>query len=101
MKLKRNFLLSESLYNYVTTMVCVAIKGYATIGVIHNPFTLKTVWAWKGKSMSEDLAKVKPEESKNHIIVVSRSHSGDVKKMASSAFGDDVHVIEAAGAGLC
>lgn len=80
-------------------MVCVAIKGYATIGVIHNPFTLKTVWAWKGESMSEDLAKVKPEESKNHIIVVSRSHSGDVKKMTNSIFGDDVHVIDAAGAG--
>lgn len=80
-------------------MVCVAIKGYATIGVIHNPFTLKTVWAWKGKSMSEDLTKVKSEESKNHIIIVSRSHSGDVKKITNKSFGGDVPVIEAAGAG--
>lgn len=80
-------------------MVCVAIKGYATIGVIHNPFTLKTVWAWKGKASSEDLAKVKSEESKNHIIVVSRSHSGGVKTMTSKVFGDDAHVIDAAGAG--
>lgn len=80
-------------------MVCVAIKGYATIGVIHNPFTLKTVWAWKGRSMSEDLAKVKAEESKNHIIVVSRSHSGDAKKMINNIFGDAAHVRDAAGAG--
>ncbi|KAJ6633699.1 putative inositol monophosphatase 3 [Pseudolycoriella hygida] len=90
---------TESLYDYVTTMVCVAIKGYATIGVIHNPFTLKTVWAWKDKAMSEDLAKVKSEESKNHIIVVSRSHSGDAKKFLNNIFGDEAHVKDAAGAG--
>lgn len=49
--------------------------------------------------MSEDLAKVKPEESKNFIFVVSRSHSGDVKKFTKSMFGDDAHFVDAAGAG--
>lgn len=83
----------------MTTMVCVAIKGHATIGVIHNPFTLKTVWAWQDKSMSEDLAKVKPEESKNHIIIVSRSHSGDVREITKSIFGENTRIIAAGGAG--
>ncbi|CAD7090205.1 unnamed protein product [Hermetia illucens] len=92
---------TEKLYQYVTTMVCVAIRGKPVIGVVHNPFTMKTTWAWHGKALSEDLSKVKKEETltKNPIIIVSRSHSGLVQNISKQVFGDNAQVIKAAGAG--
>lgn len=82
-------------------MVCVAVKGKPIIGVIHNPFTKKTSWAWAGKSLkSTDLAAVRIDEStKNPIFIISRSHSGDVKKTIQRIYGDKTNVISAGGAG--
>lgn len=91
---------TENLFQYVTTMVCVAIKGVPTIGVIHNPFTKKTVWAWTNKAVSEPLSYIKRDEDVKHpVIVVSRSHSGDVKNLAKEVFGENLHIIPAGGAG--
>lgn len=87
---------------YVTTMVCVSVKGRPVIGVIHNPFTHTTTWAWEGKLLSENLAKVKREESgtvKNPVIIVSRSHSGAVIDLAKEMLGEGVKTISAGGAG--
>lgn len=84
-------------------MVCVAVKGRPIIGVIHDPFTQRTTWAWHGNLVSEDLAKVKRDDSgkpKNPIIIVSRSHSGEVKELTKRTFGENASVISAGGAGM-
>lgn len=86
-------------------MVCVAIRGEPVIGIIHNPFSQKTFWAWKDTAVSNTLRKVYDEKvskmaaPKNPKIVVSRSHSGDVKNMVKIAFGDNTPVWSAGGAG--
>lgn len=95
----------ESLFQYVTTMVCVAVRGEPIIGIIHNPFTHQTVWAWKDVAVSEQLRKIQEEKVprgvyiKNPKIIVSRSHSGDVKEFAQNIFGFNTPIISAAGAG--
>lgn len=83
-------------------MVCVAVKGRPIIGVIHNPFLDKTTWAWVGNTKSEDLLKIKRDDSnyvKNSIYIVSRSHTGEVKQYAKKIFGENINIITAAGAG--
>lgn len=86
-------------------MVCVAIRGEPVIGVIHNPFSQKTFWAWKDVAVSATLRKVQNEPIskmaavKNPKIIVSRSHSGDVKEMVKIAFGETTPVVIAGGAG--
>ena len=99
---------TEKLLQYVTTMVCVAVKGVPTIGIIHKPFEDggQTAWGWAGqnvvsKSVEEDVAKNKntdPDLSKARIIV-SRSHTGDVKVVAEKTFGSGITVTPAGGAG--
>lgn len=94
---------TENLTQYVTTMVCVAVDGLPVIGVIHNPFpALKaTTWAWDGHAYSHDLAGRKKEgetvENKNPVLIVSRSHAGDMKDVAKTIFGEKVQVLTAAG----
>lgn len=93
------------LFQYVTTMVCVAVNGEPIIGIIHNPFTKQTVWAWKNVAVSEQLRKIYEETVsplapvKNPKIIVSRSHSGNVKEYVRNMFGEQTPIITAAGAG--
>lgn len=86
-------------------MVCVAVRGEPIIGIIHNPFTHQTIWAWKDVALSKPLQKIAEERVspmaavKNPKIIVSRSHTGDIKEYVKSVFGASTPVITAAGAG--
>jgi len=97
---------TENLREYVTTMVCIAVKGRPTIGVIHKPFTKTTAWGWVGegvsKTVQEDISKNKDEkrgvgEAK---IIVSRSHPGPVKANLEGALGTGIAITNAGGAGF-
>jgi len=99
---------TENLKEYVTTMVCVAVKGKPTIGVIHKPFTKTTAWGWAGedvvsKNVQEDfnsgLTKIRDDVTKARIIV-SRSHPGEVKKQLEAAMGLGINITHAGGAGF-
>lgn len=47
------------MFQYVTTMVCVSVAGKPVIGVIHNPFSGVTTWAWINYATSPNLKEVK------------------------------------------
>eukprot|EP00795_Rhopilema_esculentum_P007475 gene7475-13249_t len=89
---------TENLRQYVTTMVCVAVGGKAVIGVIHKPFLGETFWAWyqHGHNIPQ---KTDGMLHKSPRIIVSRSHAGTVNETARKAFGEDVRVVAAGGAG--
>merc|ERR1711997_129270 len=103
---------TENLLQYVTTMVCIAIRGQPIVGVIHKPFEDKTAWGWAGpgflsKDVSDDIkAHFGTSDYKQHQdlskakIIVSRSHAGKVHTIAQSAFGQNVNVTPAGGAGF-
>ena len=95
-------------------MVCIAIKGKPIAGIIHSPYDADgkdeeggvTKWAWVGHDSSLSLTKaVEPHTSKTTDsvrVIVSRSHPGDVTKVAEESFkdsGQKVEPIKAAGAG--
>ncbi|XP_071348000.1 inositol monophosphatase 3 isoform X2 [Trachinotus anak] len=88
---------TENLVKYVTTMVCVALDGKPVIGVIHQPFTEFTAWAFVGQGSnmhSRSSYSVSPPS-----VIVSRSHSGKVKNYIHDAFGNSTTITEAGGAG--
>jgi len=106
---------TENLLHFVTTMVCVAVRGKPVIGVIHKPFDDVTAWAWAGpnylsKHVQEEQAKLKEKLGTSNVhgdqkdlshtrIIVSRSHAGDVNRTAMAAFGTGARVEGAGGAG--
>ncbi|KAH9636421.1 hypothetical protein HF086_013475 [Spodoptera exigua] len=92
---------TEGLYQYVTTMVCVAIKGVPIIGVIHYPFLPRTYWGWYTKKPSANMPMVphKLENKEHPRVVISRSHPGKVEEIAKASFGPKTTVSTAAGAG--
>uniref|UniRef100_A0A3P9JSF6 inositol-phosphate phosphatase n=1 Tax=Oryzias latipes TaxID=8090 RepID=A0A3P9JSF6_ORYLA len=88
---------TESLLKYVTTMVCVAVEGRPVIGVIHLPFTGLTAWGFVGQGSN---VHARSSYSYNPPkVIVSRSHSGEVKKFIQDAFGNSTTIIMAGGAG--
>lgn len=98
---------TENLLHYVTTMVCVAVRGKPVMGVIHKPFDDVTAWGWAGPDLvspvvSADVEKNHPKDHRDlslSRIIVSRSHSGRVHDVAEEAFGEKATVTPAGGAG--
>ncbi|XP_029032621.1 putative inositol monophosphatase 3 [Osmia bicornis bicornis] len=95
---------TENLLQYVTTMVCVAVKGKPVIGVIYKPFEAKQnsslFWTWTDHGISKNLQVLpKGEENRPPILIVSQSHAGQVHNVTKIAFGKDVQIVSAAGAG--
>lgn len=77
---------AEKLFQYVTVMVCVAVRGEPTIGVIHNPFTGDTHWAWhRPQPLSDALRRLAAPptlaQRPNRTAIVSRSHHGTVDRL--------------------
>ena len=58
-----------------------------------------TVWAWDGYGHSKNLVKNVKEAEGKHSIIVSRSHAGEIEKVAKESFGDNVEIVPAGGAG--
>uniref|UniRef100_A0A146MKQ2 inositol-phosphate phosphatase n=1 Tax=Fundulus heteroclitus TaxID=8078 RepID=A0A146MKQ2_FUNHE len=88
---------TEKLVKYVTTMVCVALEGKPLIGVIHQPFTGFTAWAMVGQGTN--MATRSSYNLNPPKVIVSRSHSGEVKSFLQTAFGNSTTIIPAGGAG--
>ncbi|KAL6442958.1 hypothetical protein ACFW04_002754 [Cataglyphis niger] len=85
-------------------MVCVAVKGQPIIGVIYKPFETKQnyslFWTWTNHGVSKNLKNLsKTKVNKTPILIVSLSHAGQVKNASKVAFGNNVEIISAAGAG--
>ncbi|XP_022314423.2 inositol monophosphatase 3-like [Crassostrea virginica] len=91
----------EDLREYVTVMICVAVNGQPTIGVIHKPFEQKTFWAWVGYGHSSNLKTVENtrKEGSPYNIIISRSHTGDVVESVKKSLGNNTNIIKAGGAG--
>ncbi|XP_047445214.1 inositol monophosphatase 3 [Mugil cephalus] len=88
---------TENLVQYVTTMVCVAVGGKPLIGVIHQPFTGFTAWAFVGQASN---MRARSSYSVNPAkVIVSRSHAGEVKTYIREALGNNTKIIAAGGAG--
>ena len=100
------------LLKYVTVMLCIAVRGEPIAGVIHEPFTKDpitgktgvTKWAWVGHGVSRSLQRDISTQSKdgNTVrVIASRSHPGDVFRVAESSFKNykEVEKLTAAGAG--
>ncbi|KAL1516923.1 hypothetical protein ABEB36_000754 [Hypothenemus hampei] len=90
---------TEKLYEYVTTMVCVAVKGEPILGVIHNPFKKTLSWAIVGRGVSNNLKEpLIKDKGLNKKVIISRSHSGTIKEVLGKVC-KDCEIVIAAGAG--
>ncbi|ETN76721.1 inositol monophosphatase family protein [Necator americanus] len=93
---------TEGLTEYVTVMVCIAVKDEPIFGAIYRPFSNETIFGVKGwgvMTSAGDKVNPKPISETAKKIVVSRSHAGAVEKLARRAFGDSYEVEAAGGSG--
>lgn len=103
---------SENLTSYVTLMSCIVYKSEPIAGIIHKPFTNETFWSLRDLSTglfhhSRDLIRALDERTRRNAqdsedirVIVSRSHSGDVKQVMQELYGGKVDIVSAGGAGF-
>ncbi|XP_055943388.1 putative inositol monophosphatase 3 [Argiope bruennichi] len=92
----------QNYLEYVTTAVCVAVKGKPVIGVIHQPFENFTKWGWVGHGESTDTYPVASEPvdvSEPISIIVPTRRAAFVKMKARMALGVHFHLFAVNGAG--
>lgn len=95
-----------SLLVYVTVMICIAVRGTPIAGIINQPFSPNsqgiTKWAWLNHGVSETLEAAGEDKSARDGLTVtySRSHPGEVAKVADAAFTEGgVHPVHVPAAG--
>ncbi|EJW85875.1 inositol monophosphatase [Wuchereria bancrofti] len=93
---------AEGLFEYVSVMVCIALDGTPIFGVIYRPFTGEKVYGLnefgvlKGNGDKWDRMILK---NNSKLIMVSRSHAGNVRDVALNAFFSKFTVEAAGGSG--
>ena len=92
---------TELLDQYVTIMMCIVVRGEPIAGLMHFPFEGVTYWQWRLHHFSKSLRRVveKSTNSEQLRVIVSRSHAGKVNQTLHAAFGKNIRVIPAGGAG--
>lgn len=95
---------NRTLLQYVTVMVCIAVSGRPVAGIIYQPFSDVLNWGWVNHGVSDSLwahQEGKVATSDSLRLIYSRSHAGEVTKVAEAAFKDtySIQKIEAAGSG--
>jgi len=107
----------ESLTQYVTVMACIAVDARPIFGAIYKPFSNETGEIQFTNSVRHNTRKVdilvlglvdygvvdssnssmKTNGEMPKVIIVSRSHAGEVRSLIEKAFKRDKYRIEAAG----
>uniref|UniRef100_A0A1I7XMN5 inositol-phosphate phosphatase n=1 Tax=Heterorhabditis bacteriophora TaxID=37862 RepID=A0A1I7XMN5_HETBA len=90
---------TEGLTDYVTVMVCVAVRDKPVFGAIYRPFLNETVFGaqeWGVITSSGEKIQPRSAEETPKTIVISRSHSGNIKSLVTKSFGAQ-YTVEAAG----
>ncbi|KAL3997369.1 Inositol monophosphatase family protein [Acanthocheilonema viteae] len=93
---------TEGLLKYVSVMICIALDGAPIFGVIYRPFTGERVYGLNEFGILKGNGdKWNRTFSKNNskLIVVSRSHAGNVRELALNSFLSNFTVEAAGGSG--
>uniref|UniRef100_A0A914C6Q2 inositol-phosphate phosphatase n=1 Tax=Acrobeloides nanus TaxID=290746 RepID=A0A914C6Q2_9BILA len=93
---------TEGLLEYVTVMACVTLDGKPVFGAIYRPFYNETIFGlvnWGLMNSQGEKIALKSPDKVPKTIIVSRSHTGQVKDLADKVFNGTYTVEKAGGAG--
>ena len=94
---------NPSLLEYVTVMICIAVRGIPIAGIINQPFQKGiTKWAWLEHGISNTLetATIDRSANKDFKVTYSRSHAGKASEVVDEAFKNDgFHLVHLPAAG--